>query len=224
VFGGICLTSRSFLQQFSQPPGSHWQGNNSYANVQFEMIVISLGSNVTSRWGSSQSTLLQALIELQREGVRVLRSSRLYRTVPYGLTNQPDFTNAVAVIHTSLAPHTLLAMLKSVEARAGRRSSSSVRWGPRALDLDIVDYNHRILNGSKCNMQVFNCSRYCTRRVPKGSLILPHPGMAFRPFVLQPLHEVAPHWHHPVTGLTAMEMLKKLRFAPGGGVLSVDTL
>ena len=186
------------------------------------MVIIGLGSNVTSRWGISQSTLLQALRELQNEGVRVLRCSRLYRTMPYGLTNQPNFTNAVALTRTSHPPSALLMILKRIEARAGRRSSSSVRWGPRALDLDILDYNQRILNCSDYDTQAFNCSRVCGKHVRQGSLILPHPGVAFRPFVLAPLHEVAPHWHHPVTGLTAMQMLKKLRFAPGGGILSVE--
>jgi 2-amino-4-hydroxy-6-hydroxymethyldihydropteridine diphosphokinase len=221
---GICLTSRSFLQQLLPTPGSHWQTNNSYSNVQFEMIIISLGSNVTSRWGTSQSSLLQALRELEREGLRVLRSSRLYRTRPYGLTNQPDFINAVALIHTSRPPHALLTILKSIEARAGRRSSSSVRWGPRALDLDIVDYNRRILNCSKCNMQVFNCTRVCTHCVSHRSLILPHRGVAFRPFVLVPLQEIAPHWHHPVTGLTPAQMLKKLRSDDDGGIVSIEEL
>lgn len=188
------------------------------------MIIISLGSNVTSRWGTTQSSLLQALTELEREGVRVLRCSRLYRTKPYGLTNQPDFTNAVALIHTSRPPRALLSLLKSVERRAGRGSSSSVRWGPRPLDLDIVDYNRRILNCAKCNMQVFNCSRVYVNRRPEGSLILPHPGVAFRPFVLVPLQEVAPFWHHPVTGLTAAQMLKKLHLEDEGGILSVEDL
>jgi 2-amino-4-hydroxy-6-hydroxymethyldihydropteridine diphosphokinase len=188
------------------------------------MVIISLGSNVTSRWGTTQSSLLQALTELERDGVRVLRVSRLYRTRPYGLTNQPDFTNAVALIHTSRSPHGLLKILKSIEQRAGRGSSSSVRWGPRPLDLDIVDYNRRILNCVKCNMQVFNCSRVYANRRPQGSLILPHPGVAFRAFVLVPLHEVAPHWHHPVTGLTASEMLKKLPLRDEGGIVSVEDL
>jgi 2-amino-4-hydroxy-6-hydroxymethyldihydropteridine diphosphokinase len=177
------------------------------------MVIISLGSNVTSRWGNSETTVLQALRELQSEGIGVLRSSRLYRTKPYGLTHQPNFTNAIALIHTSRSPNALLAILKRIEARAGRRSSSP-RWGPRALDLDIVDYNRRILNCPKCNMQVFISH--------KRSLILPHPEVASRPFVLEPLHEIAPNWHHPISGLTAMQLLKRLRFAEAGGILSVE--
>jgi 2-amino-4-hydroxy-6-hydroxymethyldihydropteridine diphosphokinase len=175
-----------------------------------EMVIISLGSNVTSRWGNSDTTILQALTELEKQSVRIVRHSRLYRTQPYGLANQPDFTNAVALVHTSRPPIALLTLLKRIEARAGRRSSR--RWGPRPLDLDIVDYNSRILNWSKGNKQVFKCGAQ--------TLILPHPGVAMRPFVLKPLLDVAPYWHHPVSGLSAAQLMKRLEFAADGQILT----
>lgn len=176
------------------------------------MVIISLGSNVTSRWGNSDTTILQALTELEKLSVRIVRHSRIYRTRPYGLANQPDFTNAVALVHTSRPPTALLALLKRIEARAGRRSSR--RWGPRPLDLDIVDYNSRILNWSKGNKQVFK------RGIQ--TLILPHPGVAMRPFVLRPLLDVAPFWHHPVSGLSAGQLLKRLQFSDEGQIVSSE--
>lgn len=176
------------------------------------VIIISLGSNVTSRWGNSETTVLQALSELESEGIVILRTSRVYKTNPYGLTNQPIFTNAAALIRTSRSPYALLSILKRIEARAGRRPS--VRWGPRALDLDIVDYNRRILNRSKCNTQVFNHNRL--------DLILPHPEIAKRPFVLKPLLDIAPDWHHPVTGQTAAQLLKRLQFAKAGQIVGME--
>jgi 2-amino-4-hydroxy-6-hydroxymethyldihydropteridine diphosphokinase len=176
------------------------------------MIIISLGSNVISRWGNSNSTILEALRELGTHGIRTRRRSRLYRTTPYGPVKQPVFTNAAAAIETSLPPEALLSVLKKIEIRAGRQSSEV--WGPRALDIDIIDYNRQILNWSQRDTQSFKC-----KRIP---LILPHPRIEMRAFVLVPLLDVAPHWHHPVTGRHAAQLLARLRFVPMGRI--IDTL
>ena len=176
------------------------------------MIIISLGSNVISRWGNSNTTILQALRELETHGIRVRRRSRLYRTTPYGPVDQPVFTNAAAAIGTSLPPEALLSVLKKIEIRAGRQSSQV--WGPRALDIDIIDYNTQILNWSQRDTQSFKCNR-----IP---LILPHPRIEMRAFVLVPLLDVAPRWHHPVSGLHAAQLLARLRFVPMGRI--IDTL
>jgi 2-amino-4-hydroxy-6-hydroxymethyldihydropteridine diphosphokinase len=173
------------------------------------MIIISLGSNVISRWGNSNTTILQALRELETRGIQIIRHSRLYRTSPFGPVDQPVFTNAAAVIRTSLPPRALLSVAKNIEAKAGRRPSRA--WGPRELDIDIIDYNSQILNWSQRDTQSFKCS-----------LILPHPRIELRAFVLQPLLDVAPHWHHPVSGLHAAQLLARLRFLPMGRI--IDTL
>jgi 2-amino-4-hydroxy-6-hydroxymethyldihydropteridine diphosphokinase len=172
------------------------------------MIIIGLGSNVTSRYGNSDTTIHAAFGELERAGIKVLRHSRLYRTQPYGLSSQPNFTNAAAVISTSYPPDALLSLLKRIERKAGRRSSE--RWGPRALDLDIIDYNKRILNWSQPNRQI---------KSTISALILPHPGAALRPFVLQPILDIAPFWHHPVSGLTASQLLIRIGRAKMGRII-----
>jgi 2-amino-4-hydroxy-6-hydroxymethyldihydropteridine diphosphokinase len=176
------------------------------------MIIISLGSNVISRWGVLHTTILQALRELESRGVIILRRSRIYRTSPYGPLDQPVFANAAAAIRTSLPADALLSIVKKIEARAGPRSS--MHWGPRALDIDIIDYNRQILNWSQRDTQFFKCKRF--------SLILPHPRIEMRAFVLQPLLDVAPHWHHPVSGLSAAQLLTRLRFQKMGRI--IDTL
>ena len=204
----IGLASPSFQQ--SPHPLEHLHQYVLAKIAKVEMVIISLGSNVTSWWGNSDTTILQALIELEKLSIRIMRFSRLYRTQPYGLANQPDFTNAAALVHTSRSPTALLTLLKRIEARAGRRSSR--RWGPRPLDLDIIDYNGRILNWSKGNKQVFKHGAQ--------SLILPHPGVQVRPFVLMPLLDVAPNWHHPVFGLSAAQLMKRLEFASDGQVIT----
>src|SRR5262245_60456634 len=174
------------------------------------MIIISLGANVTSRWGNAASTILEAFRQLDRVGVTVIRRSALYVTTPFGVTDQPDFVNAAAAVYAAMPPLALLSVLKGLEAMAGREPSR--RWGPRALDLDIIDYKRRIINWSKD--EVFSSK-------DKPDLILPHPLAHRRAFVLRPLQEVAPHWHHPVYGQPTAYFLTRLRNAKEGRILKI---
>ena len=176
------------------------------------MIIISLGSNVTSRWGDSAITILTALKCLKRHNVQIQGRSHLYRTAPYGPTRQPNFINAVALISTPLPPLALLSLFKIIETKAGRVPSMR-RWGPRPLDIDILDYKRLIINWAKPDKQAYKYMQL--------TLILPHPGIASRAFVLRPLAEILPYWHHPVSGLNATQMLKRLSAVQMGRVLEV---
>jgi 2-amino-4-hydroxy-6-hydroxymethyldihydropteridine diphosphokinase len=152
------------------------------------MILVALGSNSSGPWGTPRATVEQALRHLDGEGVRLVRASQLLVTAPFGVTDQPDFVNAVAEVATELPPEELLAKLHDIEREAGRERN--LRWGPRTLDLDLIDY-HGLL-----------------RSAPPP--VLPHPGIAERIFVLAPIAEIAPQWRHPVTKLTAATMLAQL--------------
>lgn len=112
---------------------------------------------------------------------RVAHSSSLYRTAPVGITEQPEFVNAVAELETALAPETLLAALLEVEQRFGRLRAE--KNGPRTLDLDLLLYNDQFID------------------LPH--LILPHPRLHLRAFVLYPLAEVAPNLAIPGRGSIA---------------------
>lgn len=161
------------------------------------MILIGLGSNVNGPWGTPRETMLQALRELDTNGTEIVAVSRLVETAPFGKLNQPSFVNAVARIATAMPPETLMHHLHDIERRAGRRRR--LRWGPRTLDLDLLDY-HGL--------------------VRQGRLRLPHPGIAERDFVLTPLLEIAPTWRHPVTRRSAQMMRRVLSgFSRGGQVL-----
>ena len=157
------------------------------------MILIGLGSNLDGPWGSPRETVLLALQALNAGPVRLLVPSSLAVTKPFGHKNQPAFVNAAAIIATHLSPDALLRRLHMVERQAGRKRG--LRWGPRTLDLDLLDYNGLVRH------------RHWRSITP---LILPHPGVVERLFVLEPIAEIAPHWRHPLTHQNARFMIRKL--------------
>jgi len=115
----------------------------------------------------------------------ILQSS-LYRSAPLGPSDQPDFINAVAALLTQLDPRELLRELQSIEDAHGR-TRDAVRWGPRTLDLDLLSLSDVVMEDD--------------------DLILPHPGIAERNFVLLPWSEVAPHFRVP--GLSTVTQLAR---------------
>ena len=140
----------------------------------------------------------QALVRLNGGGIRLKRASSLLVSQPFGVTDQPVFVNAMAEVESALEPGPLLTRLHLIERQAGRRRT--LRWGPRTLDLDLVDYHGRV-------------------QAPPARPVLPHPGIAERIFVLAPIAEIAPRWRHPVTRQTAAAMLRRLDPAGEGGLL-----
>ena len=115
-------------------------------------------------------------------GTRLVLVSSLYRSAPFGGVEQPDFVNAVASILTRLDPMDLLTEMQHVEARQGRERDET-RWGPRVLDLDLLVYSGRTIQGP--------------------DLSVPHPGIGERNFVLLPLEEIAPDLDIPGLGRVA---------------------
>jgi 2-amino-4-hydroxy-6-hydroxymethyldihydropteridine diphosphokinase len=150
------------------------------------LILIGLGGNLDSaRWGPPNQTLGAALTALEAEGITVLARSGWYRSAPVPPSDQPWFVNAVASVATGIGPHDLLALLIATEGRFGRKRT--VRNAARVLDLDLLDYRGE--------------------RIEAPDLVLPHPRMHERGFVLAPLAELAPEWRHPILDLTARQLL-----------------
>lgn len=162
------------------------------------MILVALGSNMDGPWGTPRETVERAAQALDRDGLKLVRMSRLLLSKPFGVTHQAPFVNAVAEIETHLPPQALLRRLHTIEREAGRRRRT--RWGPRTLDLDLIDW-HGVV------------------RPPPSWPILPHPGTPARIFVLRPIAEIAPRWRHPVTRQFAAAMLRKLAMAGEGSEL-----
>jgi 2-amino-4-hydroxy-6-hydroxymethyldihydropteridine diphosphokinase len=160
-----------------------------------EYLLLGLGGNIPGPWGAPGATLARACRELEGAGLQIVAGSHLYKTAAVGLGRQPQYLNAVIVARASAGPASLLRLVKRLERRAGRRQTPPMQ--PRPLDIDLLDFGGRRLNWPG------------GRRV-RGRLILPHPLLHTRAFVLVPLMEVAPTWSHPVLGCRARTLLAKL--------------
>jgi 2-amino-4-hydroxy-6-hydroxymethyldihydropteridine diphosphokinase len=155
---------------------------------------IGMGSNLPSSAGPPEATLAAAVERLASLG-RVLARSSLYSTTPVGFADQPRFLNAAVALETDLTPFELLGALLLIEKDFGRNRASGVPNGPRTLDLDILLYGDFVIGSS--------------------SLIIPHPRLTARAFVLVPVNEIASRALDPRSGTTVSQLLQSLVPIPG---------
>ena len=170
--------------------------------------LIAFGSNLSSASGSPEETLQAAFSMLQSMGIESLSVSRLFRTPCFPAGAGPDFVNAAATVTSTLSPNELLTLLHLVESRLGRVRDA--RWGARTLDIDLIAMGDKVLPDRETFQQWFDLPPIRQAEIAPGQLILPHPRMHQRAFVLIPLADVAPDWRHPVLGLTVAEMVLRL--------------
>ncbi len=172
--------------------------------------LVAFGANLNFGEMSPKSTILAAIAELDRVGLPVTRLSTLYQTPCFPAGAGPDYVNAAAVVtlrHICTAVD-ILACLHTVEAKFGRERVQ--RWGMRSLDIDLLALGESVLPDKATYLHWQSLPPEDQRRLAPDQLILPHPRLAERAFVLVPLADVAADWRHPVTGLTVTEMLAAL--------------
>jgi len=148
-------------------------------------IFLLLGSNL----GALEENLINALRYLESHNINVVKKSRIYRTKPWGVTDQPDFLNMAVEIECDYRPEELLNILKKIESLMGRKKTGD-RWGPRIIDIDILFYNQQIIK--------------------EKNLTIPHKEFYNRPFAIKLLSDIAPGFIPPFSDKPMKEYLKGL--------------
>ena len=169
-------------------------------------VLLAFGANLPSAVGGPATTIAMALERIKGEkSVCLTAVSPAYATPAWPPSEQPDFVNLVAQVETVLPPEALLTVLHGTEAAFGR--VRDVRWAARSLDIDILSYGDAVLPDPAIWQAAAGDA---PGALPRAPLVLPHPALHKRDFVLRPLCDIAADWCHPVLRLTAAQMLNRV--------------
>lgn len=145
-------------------------------------VILSLGGNL----GNVELTFQKAEQLIQQKVGEITLQSSIYSTKAWGEENQPDFLNRVVVVETLLSPQNVLQLLLAIEKKMGRVRENTKKWMERVIDIDILFYDQEIIESEH--------------------LIVPHPYLQDRNFVLYPMYEILPDFKHPILGKTIAEL------------------
>ena len=168
------------------------------------MIILGLGSNLSSSHGDRFSNINLAMAYLEGYGIKILKKSSFYETLSYPNKKDPKFINIVVLVETHLSPIDLMSVLIFIEEKLERKRDK--KNDPRTCDIDIIDHNGQILDFNYKNL----------------NLTLPHEKLLYRNFVLIPLREIIPEWKHPKTNDSVEVLINKLPDDDKNSILKVN--
>ena len=168
------------------------------------MIILGLGSNLSSSFGGRFNNINLAMEYLEGYGIKILKKSSFYEALSYPNKKNPKFINIVILVETHLSPVDLMSVLIFIEEKLERKRDK--KNDPRTCDIDIIDHNGQILDFNYKNL----------------NLTLPHEKLLYRNFVLIPLHEIIPEWRHPKTKDSIEVLINKLSNDDKNSILKIN--
>jgi len=175
--------------------------------VNESLCIIATGSNLPSGLKGDQPAVGAALKLLSKESLKILQVSPSYRSPAFPAGSGPDYVNGAVLVSTRLSREEMLTVLHEIERNVGR--TRRIRWEPRVIDLDLIDYAGQIAPDMAGFKTWFEMPLEQQMKQAPEQLILPHPRLQDRPFVLIPMRDIVPNWRHPVTGLSIFQMLAR---------------
>ena len=184
-------------------------------------FLIALGANLPSGEGSPTDTLTASLAALSQFDIHIVGVSTFYQTPCFPPGAGPDYVNAAAHLKSPLSPESLLQRLHDVEATFGRERIE--RWGMRTLDLDLIACGSLVMPDRATYDAWRGLAPESQKTAAPDTLILPHPRVQDRAFVLVPLRDIAADWLHPVLNMTVQEMCDALSPEDLAEIVALET-
>ena len=171
-------------------------------------FLIALGSNIGLATSRPVDIIKDAIIELSKSGIILKSISRFYETPAYPKGSGPNFVNSVVKAEANYSAHAILQRLHKIEEKFERRRNS--RWSARTLDLDLLALEEQVLPSKEVFQYWCDLPLSEQKKKTPSELLLPHPRIQDRAFVLLPLLEIEPNWLHPILNKTALQLYQEL--------------